>query len=225
MGKVTKYKSRICAHGGMQEKGINYWEKYAPVVQWISVSIMLTLAAIENLHTKSIDFVLAYPQADIDVDIYMELPQGFNVVPENGRYVLKLQKNLYGLKQAGHNWSEKLSGALGNLSIYPSKVDPCVFMGEDVIVLLYVDYFLIFSQDKDNINQLIEKLKNKETLDLTDEGDVDKYLGVEIERNREDKSITFKQTFLIQRAIELAELSDSNQVDIPAVKPPLSKDL
>ena len=77
-------------------------------------------------------------------------------------------------------------------------------------------------QEQDN--QLIDKLKNKEKLDLIDEGDVDKYLGVEIERNKEDKSITFKQKFLIQRAIELAGLSNSNKVDIPAVKPSLSKD-
>ena len=77
----------------------------------------------------------------------------------------------------------------------------------------------------DKINQLIDKLKNKEKLDPTYEGDVDKYLEVEIERNKEEKSITFKQKFLIQRVIELAGLSDSNQVDIPAVKPPLSKDL
>ena len=99
----------------------------------MSVRIILTLAAIEILHTKSIDFLLSYPQANLDVDIYMELPQGFNVGPESGRFVLKLQKNLYGLKQAGHNWFENLSGALGNLSINPSKVDPCVFIGEDVI--------------------------------------------------------------------------------------------
>ena len=88
---------------------------------------------------------------------------------------------------------------------------------------VYVDDCLILSRGKDKINQLIEKLKNKEKLDPTDEGDVYKYLGVEIERNKEDKSITFKQTFIIQRAIELAGLSDSNQVGIPAVKPPLSK--
>ena len=60
-------------------------------------------------------------------------------------------------------------------------------------------------------------------MDLTDEGGVDKYLGVEIEQTKKDKSITFKQTFLIQRAIELVQLSDSNQVDIPAVKPRKSK--
>ena len=64
----------------------------------------------------------------------MELPQGFNVGPESGRYVLKLQKNVYDLKQAGHKWFKKLSVALGNLSINPSKVDPCMFIGEDVIV-------------------------------------------------------------------------------------------
>ena len=68
--KVTKYKSRIYAHNGMQERGIKYWETYAPVVQWMRVRIMLTLAEIENLHSKSIDFVLAYPQGDLDVDIY-----------------------------------------------------------------------------------------------------------------------------------------------------------
>ena len=113
---------------------------------------MLTLAAIENFYTESIDFVHAYPKADLDVDIYMELPQGFNVVPESRIYILKLQKNLYGMKQAGHDWFKKLNSALWNLSINPSKVDPCVFIREDVIVLVYVDNYLVFPQDKYKIN-------------------------------------------------------------------------
>ena len=91
----------------------------------------------------------------------MELPQVFNVGPESGGCVLKLQNNLYGLKQARHNWFKKISSALGNLSINPIKVDPCVFIGDDIIVLVYVDDCLIFSQDKDKINQFIDKLKNK----------------------------------------------------------------
>ena len=84
---------------------------------------------------------------------------------------------------------------------------------------------MIFLRDKDKVNQLINNLRNKKKLDLTDEGDVDKYLGVDVERNKEDKSITFMQTFLIQRSIELVRLSNVNQVYITAVKPPLSKDL
>ena len=98
IGKATKYKAIICAHGGMKEKVINYWEIYAPVVQCMSDRIMLTLASIEKLHTKSIDFVLAYPQVYLGVDIYIKGPQGFNVGPESRRYVLKIQNNLYGLK-------------------------------------------------------------------------------------------------------------------------------
>ena len=106
---------------------------------------MLILEAIKNLFTKSIDSVLAYPQAELYVDIYMVLPQGFNVGPEIGRYILKLQKNLYGLKQAYHNWFEKLSNAHEKLSINPSKVDPCVIIGDNIVVLVYVDKCLIFS--------------------------------------------------------------------------------
>ena len=56
-----------------------------------------------------------------------------------------------------------------------------MFIGYDIIVLVYVDNCLIFLRDKDKINQLIKKLKNKEKLDPTDEGDAEKYLGVEIE--------------------------------------------
>ena len=117
----------------------------------------------------------------------MELLKGFKVGPESGRCVLKLQKNLYGLNQACHNCFRKLSRALGKLSINPRKVDPCVFIRDDIIVLVYVDHCLVFSQDKDKTKQLIDKLKNKEKLDLTDEGDVYKYLGVDIEQNKEDK--------------------------------------
>ena len=74
----------------------------------------------------------------------MELPQGFNVGPKSGRCVLKLQKNLYSLKQAGHNWFEKIFSALGKVSINPRKVDPCVLIVDDIIVLVYADSCLIF---------------------------------------------------------------------------------
>ena len=57
-------------------------------------------------------------------------------------------------------------------------MDPFVFIREDVIVLVYVDDCLIFLRYKDKINQLINKLKNKDNLEFTDEGDVNKYLGV-----------------------------------------------
>jgi hypothetical protein len=67
----------------MQIHGENFWDTYAPVVNWISIRIMLTLSVIHKLYTTSIDFTLAFPQADTDVTIYMEIPSGCEA-PEGG---------------------------------------------------------------------------------------------------------------------------------------------
>jgi len=111
-GALNKHKARLCAHGGQQTWGQDYWDTYAPVVTWASVRLLLFVAKIHGLKSKSIDFVLAFPQADLDVPVYMELPAGVNPinVSDGDRriYGLKLNKSLYGLKQGGFNWSKKL---------------------------------------------------------------------------------------------------------------------
>ena len=58
----------------MQQWGKNYWETLLPVVNMISVKLLLGIAKIHGLESKSIDFVLAFPQEDLDVDVWMDLP-------------------------------------------------------------------------------------------------------------------------------------------------------
>jgi hypothetical protein len=95
-------------HGGQQTWGLDYWDTYAPVGTWASVKLLLIIAKIHGLKSKSIDFILAFHQADLDVPVYMKLPAGINNTNVSDgdwrRYVLKLNKSLYGLKQAGYNW-------------------------------------------------------------------------------------------------------------------------
>ena len=67
----------------------------------MSVRTMLTLSKIHNLHTKSIDFILEYPQADVKIPIYLFTPQGVIIGNGSRDVVLCLRKNLYGLKDAG----------------------------------------------------------------------------------------------------------------------------
>ncbi len=69
-GTLNKHKARLCAHGGMQTCGQNYWETYVPVVDWASVSLILVIAKIHRLSLKSIGFVLAFPQADLAIPVY-----------------------------------------------------------------------------------------------------------------------------------------------------------
>ena len=67
----------------------------------LTVCLLLALCNIHGLESKSIDFILAFPQADLDVDIWIELPTGIIVSGKNNEsqaYVLKLKKSVYGLK-------------------------------------------------------------------------------------------------------------------------------
>ena len=79
---------------------------------WASVRMPLVVAKTHNLDSKSINFVLAIPQADLDIPVYMELPAGVTPIKETNairqHYVLWLNESLYGLKNSGHNWFEKL---------------------------------------------------------------------------------------------------------------------
>ena len=70
-GRINKHKMRLCAHGGMQQYGVNDWETYSPTVNWISVRFLMIFAQIIKLDSKAIGFVLTFPQSDLDVPVYM----------------------------------------------------------------------------------------------------------------------------------------------------------
>eukprot|EP00957_Ditylum_brightwellii_P054375 4120020-Ditylum_brightwellii.AAC.1 len=99
-----KHKARLCPRGDMQQWGLDFWETFSPVVMWITVRTLLTIATMFGSSTQCIDFVMAFPQASLDVDIFMELPIGMTVQSGNPRdYVLRLNKLIYGLKQSSLN--------------------------------------------------------------------------------------------------------------------------
>ena len=62
--------------------GVNYCDTYSPVVNWTSVRSMITLSILRELHTKSVNSFLAYNQADVETEIFMELLIGFVVEGE-----------------------------------------------------------------------------------------------------------------------------------------------
>ena len=136
---------RLCAHGGLQVHAENFWYTYAPVVQWVSICMMLTLSVIHDLNMTSIDFALEFPQSETDRTIYMEVwvPIGYEV--SEGDYVCLLLKNHYGLKQAAKTWFELLKDDLilsedkGGYGFQLSLIDPCVFYKEGITMISWVE--------------------------------------------------------------------------------------
>jgi hypothetical protein len=107
--EITKHKARLNLHGGKQVFGMNYFETYAPVVTWFAIRLVIAMGIIFNWALRQVDFVMAYPQAPVEMDIYMGLPQGIQTETGSSKdHVLKLPKNIYGQKQAGRVWNSFL---------------------------------------------------------------------------------------------------------------------
>ena len=118
----------------------------------------MTLAIINNWHTRQLDFVLAFPQADIERELYMKLPAGFSIEglnlteEEKKEHVLRLDKNLYGQKQAGRVWYQHLRKNLIKLGFKPSEHDECVFYHGTTIFIVYTDDTILLGQEGDQVN-------------------------------------------------------------------------
>ena len=157
----------------------------------------------------------------------MEWPQGIEMADGNESYVLQLNINLYGLKQASHNWFVILSNGLKDRGFTSSQIDPCVFYREYMIVLVYVDDVITIARDDKMINALVNSLREgNEHFKLTSEGKLDEYLGVEIIKSEGD-SFEIKQPHLILRLLKAVNINpaDTNPRDTPITTPLLHKDL
>ena len=118
--------------------------------------------------------------------------------------------------------SEVASTKPGNSAINAFKTS-----SSDVIVLVYVDDCIILSRDKKSIQSFIDCLKlGPEEFAFTDEGSIDKYLGVEIERLPDNAGFTMSQPHLIDRVLEAAGIDTrmTNSRPTPAVGSLLSRD-
>ena len=157
----------------------------------------------------------------------MKIPPGIDI--KNGskdEFLISSKSSLYGLKQSSANWYDCLKKGIERRGFCESKADPCVFMKKGMIILTYVDDCILIANNKETLDQFIHNLANGiEKFDFTDEGAIDKYLGVEIEQLKGNEFI-LRKPFLIQRILAALNVKtgDYNQRDVPVIGPLLSRD-
>ena len=93
-GVAYRHHSRFCVRGGQQEYGVNYFETFAPVVQWSTIRLLLIQILTTQWKTRVIDYTNTFPQANIDTDIFVETPALFGSKSGEDK-VLKPKKSLY----------------------------------------------------------------------------------------------------------------------------------
>ena len=95
-GVILKWKAHLCAGGHRQVSCDAYWTTFAPVVLWTTVQCIFIMTLLLGWHMRLIDFVMAYTQADVKTNIFMQLPAGTTIKEvDPNKHLSKLQKNLY----------------------------------------------------------------------------------------------------------------------------------
>jgi Reverse transcriptase (RNA-dependent DNA polymerase) len=213
--KVTKWKARLNLHGGKQVKGVDFWETYAPVASWSAIRLIMYLAVLRKWETRQLDFVLAFPQAPVEADLYMDIPDGFEVNGNPMEYALKLVNNLYGQKQAGRLWNLHLTKGLKALAFDQGENDLCIFWRKGVILIIYTDDTIVTGEDSAEVQKAIDDIASK--FNITSQKKVVDFLGVKIIRNQENGQIAFVQPHLIDSILnDLGLLTKSNSRQLPA---------
>jgi hypothetical protein len=213
---IVSFKARYVAKGYNQVKGIDYEETFAPTANITSIRVLMQLAVNHDLVVHQMDVKTAYLHAPIDQEIYIDQPQGFEEVAENGsKLVYRLKKSLYGLKQSGRNWNKVLHEHLERCSFIRNPADHCVYkkqVGDKIIiVVVWVDDLVIAS----NSMKLMEEFKTsmKSQFRMKDLGAITSFLGIDFKQSQGE--IKMNQSRFILKILERFGMTDCKPRSTP----------
>ncbi|GJT59589.1 retrotransposon protein, putative, ty1-copia subclass [Tanacetum coccineum] len=121
-GIVHTYKARLVTKGYTQLYEVNYEETFSPVSNIRAIRILISIAAYYDYEIWQMDVKTAFLNGYLDKDIYIVQPEGF-VDPNHPRKVCKLQRSIYGLKQASRSWNKRFDEKIKRIRFKRYKMD------------------------------------------------------------------------------------------------------
>ncbi len=184
-GNVQTYKGRLFAKGFHQVHDVDYDTTFSPVAMFKSIRILLAIAAFHDYEIWQIDAKIAFLNGKLEEDVYMTQPEGF-VNPKDVGKICKLQRSIYGLKQASRSWNLRFNDAIKEFGFIKNEDESCVYKkvsGSTITFLvLYVDDILIIGNDIPTLQSIKTWLGS--CFSMKDLGKATYILGVKIYRDR-----------------------------------------
>jgi len=197
-------------------EGLDYTDTFSPVAKLVTLKCLLVVAVVRHWPLHQLNVQNAFLHGDLNEEVYMQPPPG---LPRQGaNIVCRLQKSIYGLKQASRNWFSKFSTAIKSFGFQQSKADYSLFTkvqgASFTAILLYVDDMIITGNDTATVGKLKRFLHNH--FRIKDLGNLKYFLGIEV--------AYFKQGIAIsQRKYTLDILKDAGMIGSRTTKIPMEQ--
>jgi hypothetical protein len=217
---LIRRKVRFVFKGFEQRYGVDYTSTTSPTARMESWRILLHLAGVLDWDAQQINIKTAFlygllPDDEVQ---YMEQPKGFEEAGKED-WVWKLQRGLYGMKQAGRIWNKTMNDAMISWGFTRLSSESCIYYRNDatgiVIAAVHVDDFLSIA-DSPTANETF-KSQMKEIWTISDLGEVKQLVGIAISRDRTARTVSLSQTALIDRIVSQFGQQDAYPVDTPAL--------
>jgi hypothetical protein len=185
------------AKGFLQKEGIDYQEVFAPTGNQDSLRLLFAMAAQHKLILNSVDVKTAFLYGVLEEDIYLKQPEGC-IDPKFPDHVWKLDKAIYGLKQASRVWYQKLKTILTAMDYVISPCDPAIFYryeddGQRSFLFVFVDDMIVAHSIQSYIDSI--KLELATYIEITDCGQLHCFTGIEIVRGMDQSVFIHQATY------------------------------
>ncbi|WZZ08512.1 hypothetical protein YC2023_094433 [Brassica napus] len=217
-GTLERYKARLVAKGYTHQEIIDFVDMLSPVAKMNTVKTLLAVASAKKWTLTQLDISNVFLNGDMSEEIYMTLPPGYTpkdgvTLPPNA--VCKLNKYIYGQKQASRQRFLKFSSTLVSLGFQTSRSDHTLFIqrtsGRYLAILVYVDDIIIASSNDEDVDSFKKSLADH--FKLRDLGPLRYFLGLEIARS--SSSILVSQRKYTLELLEDASLLACKPSSVP----------
>ncbi|GJW34706.1 retrotransposon protein, putative, ty1-copia subclass [Tanacetum coccineum] len=215
-GILHTYKALLLAKGYTQLYRVDYEETFSLVADIRAIRILISIAAYYDYKIWQMDVKIAFLNGYLDEDIYMVQPEGF-VDPNHPRKVCKLQRSIYGLKQASRSWNKRFDEEIKRFGFAQNLDEPCVYQkasGSNVtFLILYVDDIIIMGNHIPSLQSVKDYLGK--CFAMKDLGEATFILGIKIYRDRSKRLIRLGQNAYMDKILKRYRMDNSKRGHIP----------
>ncbi|CAI7830348.1 unnamed protein product [Closterium sp. NIES-54] len=216
-GSPPVFKARYVARGFSQRQGVDYFQTFSPTPKMTTLRVLMHVAAQRDYELHSLDFSTAFLQGSLHEEIWLRRPPGFTGSFPPG-ILWSLRRPVYGLRQAPREWHDTLRTTLAALGFAPSTADPSLFLCTDTslppfYILVYVEDLVFATADTAGLAHVKSELQKRHT--CTDLGELRSYLGLQITRDRAQRTITLTQSHMVQQVLQRFDFTYSSPQATP----------